>query len=963
MPAKRFSLWSGRPGAQLPYQSRRRRRRRPLGRTTPQTAVRAGPVTREERKMAMARKSWFRGLLKSPSKRSTHTGPKQKSRRTGRGPLELEALEDRTLLSISSTLPVWQERGPSPTFNGQTVGLGLPSGDSNPVSGAINAVAVNPNDPTNLYVATVNGGIWSTKGANLNWAPLTDRLPSLAVSTIAFSPLDTSGRTLFAGTGQRSSGNFFGASGGPAIGLLRTTDAGANWTVLGQGAFAGANINAVIPTSINTSTGQVVLVAARNGLFRSADGGNTFAAAPVLGGNVTALVVDPGNNDRFYAGVAGVGVFVSKAGTSGASWTAVNTGLTGLAGSIRIELAVGNYATANVVYAAIVNGGQTVSGVFRSTNQGGSWRAIQGNAQQPDTVPQGGTNGSIVADPTNSNVFYIAGDDQPTPPFIGRIFQVTVNDSNPAADSWLQVVRGGANGTAPHADNRSMVFDSKGDLLETDDGGIYKLVKPSSSSRAWLSLVGNLRNTEFYSVAYDTANHDVFGGAQDTGAPSQTGVNGKWTDAVQNDGNTVAIDNTNHIRYVLSDNLGGFLRQTYSVVGSANPGTLLSSQAIQLASATGAAALSGLNAQDQAFANGNAFSVVPYVLNAVNPSRILIGANGLYEDDQKPSPHGTGDVIKNISVPGQASGATVAYSALAYGGRQNGAANPEVVYASVNNRLFLRTSAGGSYTQLNYPAGAGTPLAIVLDPDNYQTAYVTDGTNIYQVTNAGNPKTAPAPETWAPITNNLGSIAGELGTFPVNIRSLELVKLGSTKVLLAGAFGGVYRLNLGVNPLSWSQFGTGLPDVQVNDIHYYAAGDVLVAGTYGRGAWALGNASRSLTSAAILTINGDIHSVNILGVPTPLPGVADNVRLVRDAVNPSLVDVSQNGGPVLQVELASLQQIQVNGLIDNQTLTVDATNGPIALAGTQSSSASIQQFPASVARAGKVPLTSAVFVN
>ena len=60
-----------------------------------------------------------------------------------------------------------------------------------------------------------------------------------------------------------------------------------------------------------------------------------------------------------------------------------------------------------------------------------------------------------------------------------------------ASDSSVTATAGqnnGANGTAPHADSRDIKFDINGDLLEVDDGGIYRLTNPTVAGRTWSSL-------------------------------------------------------------------------------------------------------------------------------------------------------------------------------------------------------------------------------------------------------------------------------------------------------------------------------------------------------------------------------------------------------------------------------------------------------------------------------------------
>ncbi len=103
---------------------------------------------------------------------------------------------------------------------------------------------------------------------------------------------------------------------------------------------------------------------AGSGVFRSTDGGATFAPRNNGLGNLlaTALVIDPSNTNVLYAGLDGKGVY--KTTDAGASWTAVNTGLTDLD-----VYALGiDPATPTTVFV-----GTAVGGVFRSVDGGGTW--------------------------------------------------------------------------------------------------------------------------------------------------------------------------------------------------------------------------------------------------------------------------------------------------------------------------------------------------------------------------------------------------------------------------------------------------------------------------------------------------------------------------------------------------------------------------------------------------------------
>jgi hypothetical protein len=157
----------------------------------------------------------------------------------------------------------WSEQGPGPILQGQTEGL-----PGNPVAGAVNAIAVDLAHPGTVYLATVNGGVWKSTNANgaaPAWKPLTDlKLPALSINSIAISPLNAS--VIFAGTGSTSSDAFEGS---PGFGVIRSTDGGANWSILAGTTFAGRRINSIVPLARTSGglAGQVVLAST---LFESA---------------------------------------------------------------------------------------------------------------------------------------------------------------------------------------------------------------------------------------------------------------------------------------------------------------------------------------------------------------------------------------------------------------------------------------------------------------------------------------------------------------------------------------------------------------------------------------------------------------------------------------------------------------------------------------------------------------------
>src|ERR1043166_6475454 len=109
--------------------------------------------------------------------------------------------------------------------------------------GRINAIAVDPTTTTNgsitAYAGSVGGGVWKTTNCcstSTTWTVLTDDplINSTAIDTVTLDPNDP--QTIYAGTGDLNYGSFSMGS----QGILKSTDGGATWTVLGASVFGPA---------------------------------------------------------------------------------------------------------------------------------------------------------------------------------------------------------------------------------------------------------------------------------------------------------------------------------------------------------------------------------------------------------------------------------------------------------------------------------------------------------------------------------------------------------------------------------------------------------------------------------------------------------------------------------------------------------------------------------------------------
>ncbi len=698
------------------------------------------------------------------------------------------------------------------------------------------------------------------------------------------------------------------------MGVLRSTDGGTSWSQLATDDFANQRIKNLIPTSIDLDPGpgvqQVVLAGTISGngitgsrvysvqggaLFRSTDSGESFTqvtVAPGSTGAVTGLIADPNDDMRFYAAVPGTSGGVFRSDDGGVTWAPVNTGITGITASDVIELAVHDAGATTVLYAALANG-DDVTGVFRSTDNGANWATLAG-------VPAAFNAGSafaekinLVADPVVDDVVYISGQGD----------GANILRYDPAGGgSWVNITEGGtASNTDPHADSRDLVFLNNTTLLQSDDGGFYFIQNPrNAAANDWQSFVGNMGAVEFYSTAYDNLNNLIFGGTQDNGTSIQDGPSSTtWDRFLGGDGQTsqAARSGGNVVRYSMSNNLTGFIRRTFD-----NTNTQVGATAnVQLASAaTPAVALSGLNATDAGFTG---FFFFPYEVNATDSNRLLLGSQvsgGLYESANM------GDVIADVTPAGMGPVTSVAYGATN---------NADAAYVTdTNGDVWVRTTATGAFTRTNFDAtpGTGIPLDVIMDPNDFNIVYVVDANGVFQSTNAGG--------AWTELSENLGLLNS-----PLNLRSVALVQNTAAPgdgVLLVGGQGGVYRRlpALGLpGAANWTELGSNMPNTIAEDLRYDAADNLLIAGTFGRGAWTVNNAVDRVQAATVMNVCGDEDHMN----------QDDLITLARNLANPLILDVSINGVLKLGVPIATLAQINVFGQGGNDNLIVDSSNGLI----------------------------------
>ena len=181
----------------------------------------------------------------------------------------------------SPNVGTWTGLGPQPERMTGCTGCY----DYGKTEGRVNVMVTDPTTTTQgsivAYAGTVGGGVWKTTNccsSSTTWTSMTDDplISTVAIDTVTLDPNDHN--TIYAGTGDLNYGSFSMGS----QGILKSTDAGAHWTVLGADVFGPAytepagqfpQYDAVGKVRVDPNNSQKVLAGTKKGIFISYNGG------------------------------------------------------------------------------------------------------------------------------------------------------------------------------------------------------------------------------------------------------------------------------------------------------------------------------------------------------------------------------------------------------------------------------------------------------------------------------------------------------------------------------------------------------------------------------------------------------------------------------------------------------------------------------------------------------------------
>jgi photosystem II stability/assembly factor-like uncharacterized protein len=283
--------------------------------------------------------------------------------------------------------------------------------------GRIRAMAGVPSQPFTFYFAQGNGGVWKTTDAGRTWNPIFDE-HTQSVGSIAIPASDPN--IIYVGSGEALPRPDLSVGDG----MYKSTDGGKTWTHLGLRDAQQIPQIAVDPKDPNrifvAALGHPYGPNKERGIYRSTDGGQTFTAVlqkdENTGGN--DVDIDPSNPNIVYANMweqrqgpwenaawQGNGGGLFKSADGGNTWKQLSNGLPANTNQVNLAISPSN---SNRLYASVASNGPPPSvGIYRSDDGGESWTRIT-----TDTRPAGRIGGGDlpvpIPHPTNPDILIMA---------------------------------------------------------------------------------------------------------------------------------------------------------------------------------------------------------------------------------------------------------------------------------------------------------------------------------------------------------------------------------------------------------------------------------------------------------------------------------------------------------------------------------------------------------------------------
>ena len=587
------------------------------------------------------------------------------------------------------------------------------------IAGRVLDLAFHPTDSNIIFLGTASGGLWKSttggKGENA-WERVALGFPVLAVSSIVISPTDPN--TLYIGTGEMYNSEEAMPSmvdrltrGTYGIGILKSTDGGMSWQQSLDWSYQ--EMRGIQNIAINPLNDRILYAATSIGLMKSSDAGKNWQIIHAIPMAVD-VEINPKDTNLVFVSHGSLfhttsGIYRSRDG--GITFEKLRTGIpTSYTGKAMLTIDSKN---PSIIYASVADAFKSI-GLYRSSNNGDSWLAVNG---EDVAAFQGWYAHDIAVNPHNSSeVVYVGIDAWQSKNFGFSLTQRTF---------WFNFQLGKIPVGKPdgppnyvHADIHRAYFHPlmENTIFLATDGGVFV---SKDGGTTYESRNGGLQTTQFYANFANSTTDPNFaiGGMQDNATAIYTGDDA-WTKVLSGDGMSAAID-------PIDDNFVYGSAQFLNIFRSTQRGT---------------------NFEDIAPGAIQPAFNAPFEIVPANPKVIYAGAQVLYKSvDKGGSWTATNsDFIDN--------GNPILTIAIAPN-------NPDRLLVSTapssDDKAKVLSSHDGGQT---WTIMRGLPDRLAMDitfhPENEAIAYIVFGGfnnfHVYQTMSGG--------DNWFPIDNNLPDI-------------------------------------------------------------------------------------------------------------------------------------------------------------------------------------------------------------
>jgi photosystem II stability/assembly factor-like uncharacterized protein len=659
------------------------------------------------------------------------------------------------------------------------------------IGGRITCIATQPGNTNVILIGTPNGGVFKSNNGGTNWTPIFDTQNNLSIGSIAFDPQNN--QTIYVGTGDPA------VSGYPFIGdgIYKSTDGGTTWANSGLN-----NVGVICKVAVHPTNANIILVAAmglpmqrdnNRGIYKSTDGGASWTQVKFIDNETgfSDVIIDPINPQNMYATswrrirnnqesvVSGHTSRVYKSIDGGNTWNILNGGLPQI-NATRYGICM-SQQNANTLYVSVVDSTLNIHGIYKTTNGGSTWSAINITGLDPSALGGFGWYfGRIEVNPSDDNQLFVCGVDLWYTPDGGTTWDY-------AAPQWWSY--------DVHADKHDILFLNNSSFLLATDGGLYKTTDLGQS----YTDIENLPITQFYRVAHNPHSAgEYFGGAQDNGTTGGNTTNmNAWPRIYGGDGFQPLYDPLDANNVWAETQNGG-------IVCSNDGGVNFNSGDINID-----------------FTDRRNWDM-PIVMNSANPNIMFTGTHKVYMNQTGVNPYW--DSISGDLTDGNIFGARFHnISAI-----ENSSLNASYIYAG--------TSDGNVWRSLNN-GGNWTNITASL-PDRY-VSHVCASPNVVNnvyVTHTGYKSNDFSPHIHKSINNGASwvSISGDLPNFA--LYDVWVYPGNENLIFVASDAGVYYTQNGGIN---WFRAGNNMPLFPVYDIDYNPINQKLFAGTFARSIWSI----------------------------------------------------------------------------------------------------------------------------